>query len=139
MTKPEGHSSALRKALKALRTICSHLPACVETTTFGHPTFQAGKKRTFAVLDDHEQPGMLCLVFKADRSENAKLVDGVRFFPSKFGAKHGWTAMRVDTHTNWREAERHVVASYRCTATKRMEAILDSSSRPAVAALRCRR
>jgi hypothetical protein len=56
-----------RKGLEKLRAICSVLPESVETKTFGHPTFQGGKKRTFVVLDDHEQPGMLCLVFKADR------------------------------------------------------------------------
>jgi hypothetical protein len=52
--------------LKRLRAICSQLPGVVETVTFGHPTFQAGKKKTFVVLDDHERDdGALCLVFKA--------------------------------------------------------------------------
>ena len=92
--------------------------------TFGHPTLQAGKKRTFVVLDDHEQPGMLCLVFKADRAEQTRLVDGERFFPCKFGAKHGWTSMRVDARTDWRQAKRLVVASYRRVALKRMVAAL---------------
>jgi NAD(P)-dependent dehydrogenase (short-subunit alcohol dehydrogenase family) len=104
-------------------------PSVIETTTFGHPTFQAGKKRTFVVLDDHEQPEMLCLVFKADRAEQAALVDGVRFFASKFGAKHGWTAMRVDARTDWRRAKALVVASYRRVALKRMVVALDGHGR----------
>ena len=79
MTRIAGLSIEGREALETLQAICGGLPECVETTTFGHPTFQAGKKRTFVVLDNHEQPGMLCLVFKADRAEQARLVDGVRF------------------------------------------------------------
>lgn len=117
------------KALGRVRRLCSALPECIETTTFGHPTFQAGKKRTFAVLDDHEQPGMLCLVFKADRDQQADLVDGARFFKSKFGAKHGWTAMRVDAKTDWRLAEQLLRSSYRLAALKRMIAALDGIER----------
>ncbi len=116
------------EALENLRAICKRLPESVETTTFGHPTFQAGKKRTFAVLDDHEQPGMLCLVFKAERAEQARLIDGIQFYASKFGAKHGWTAMRVDARTDWRLAQELVIASYRRVALKRMVAALDSST-----------
>src|SRR5260370_3421567 len=78
------------KALETLRAICGVLPESFETMTFGHPTFQAGKKRTFVVLDDHEQPGMLCLVFKADRAEPTRLVDRRRFFPCKLGAYARW-------------------------------------------------
>lgn len=118
-----------RMALETLRAICSVLPESVETMTFGHSTFQAGKKRTFVVLDDHEQPGMLCLVFKADRAEQTRLVDGERFFPCKFGAKHGWTSMRVDARTDWRQAKELVVASYRRVALKRMVAALDEHGR----------
>ncbi|HEX9161418.1 MAG TPA: MmcQ/YjbR family DNA-binding protein [Thermoanaerobaculia bacterium] len=119
MREPDG--------LDELRAICTALPECVETTTFSHPTFQAGKKRTFAVLDDHEQPGMMCLVFKADRGLQSDLVDGKRFFASKFGAKHGWTAMRVDARTDWRRAKTLIIASYRLVALKRMIAALDAA------------
>jgi len=129
MTRNNGLSREEGRALKALRAICSVLPESVETTTFGHPTFQAGKKRTFVVLDDHEQPEMLCLVFKADRTDQARLVDGETFFPCKFGAKHGWTSMRVDARTDWRQAKELVLASYRRVALKRMVAALDGHSR----------
>jgi len=129
MTGKNGRSREEGRALAALRTICSVLPESIETTTFGHPTFQAGKKRTFVVLDDHERPRMLCLVFKADRAEQARLVDGEMFFPCKFGAKHGWTSMRVDARTDWRRAKELVVASYRRVALKRMVAALDEEGR----------
>jgi predicted DNA-binding protein (MmcQ/YjbR family) len=112
-------------ALPKLRAICAKLPESIETTTFGHPTFQAGPKKTYAVLDDHEQKGMLCLVFKTTRAEQKRLVDDVRFFLSKFGAKHGWTAMRIDGKTSWRHAKELIVGSYRLVALKRMIAALD--------------
>ena len=113
--------------LKKLRAICSDLPEVLETTTHGHPTFQAGKKRTFAVLDDHEQKGMMCLVVKVTQKDQAELVDGQRFFPSKFGAKHGWTSMKVDDSSDWSLAKRLVTVSYRRVALKRMVAALDVS------------
>src|SRR6266480_7401312 len=100
-----------QQALKRLRKICGDLPEVIETTTYGHPTFQAGKKKTFAVLDDHEQKGALCLVFKAEPAAQSTLIDQERFFPSKFGAKHGWTAMKVDGRTDWALARRLVTQS----------------------------
>jgi hypothetical protein len=115
-------------ALGRLRDICRRLPETVETTTFGHPTFQAGRKRTFAVLDDHEQPGMLCLVVKLGADEQARLLEGEAFFPSKFGARHGFTAMRVDADTDWLCATQLVLTSYRLLALKRMLAALDAQT-----------
>ncbi len=112
--------------LEHVRGLCAGLPEVVETTTFGHPTFQAGKKRTFAVLDDHEQPGMLCLVLKLELEEQATRVDGKRFFPSKFGAKHGSTAMKLDSRTSWPLARGLILQSYRRVATRRMLAALDA-------------
>jgi predicted DNA-binding protein (MmcQ/YjbR family) len=124
---PTGQPSVKeRRALERLRDICRFLPETVETTTFGHPTFQAGKRRTFAVLDDHEQPGMLCLVLKLEAPEQANLIEVEGFFLSKFGARHGWTAMRVDDDTDWSHAKRLVLASYRLVALKRMVTALDA-------------
>jgi predicted DNA-binding protein (MmcQ/YjbR family) len=111
-------------ALTQLRKICAALPEAREVTTFGHPTFQAGPKRTFAVLDDHEQPGLLCLTLKLQLAHQLMLVDGKRFFPSKFGARHGWTSMVVDARTSWKLTRALVLESYRRVALKRMLAAL---------------
>lgn len=112
--------------MKRLRAICLALPEVIETTTFGHPTFQAGKKRTFVVLDDHERDGVLCIVFKAAPAEQKELVRDPRFSPSKFGAKHGWTSMAVDAALDWKHVEELVTQSYRRLALKRMLAALDA-------------
>ncbi len=115
-----------RTPLAELQDICRGLPDALETKTFGHPTFQAGPKRTFAVLDDHEQPDMLCLVCKLEPGTQSVLVDGRRFFLSKFGAQHGWTSMRVDEKTDWVLARRLVLESYRRVAPKRSILALDA-------------
>ena len=114
----------MRTALLRLRAICAKLPGMIETTTFGHPTFQAGPKKTFVVLDDHERKDALCIVFKASPVEQRTLVERPGFYPSKFGAKHGWTATVVDAEMDWDEVAALVTASYRRFATKRMLAAL---------------
>jgi len=118
--------TAVTPVLKRLRAICDKLPEAIETTTFGHPTFQAGKKKTFVVLDDHERDGELCIVFKASLAEQKKLVKTAGFFPCKFGARHGWTSFVVDRNIDWKDVERLVVSSYRLMANKRMLAALDA-------------
>ncbi len=129
-------SAQVRLALSKLRPLCAGLPEALERETFGHPTFQAGPRRTFVVLDDHEQPHRLCLVYKLGLAEQRRLLDGKRFFPSKFGAKHGWTAMRVDARTDWQQVRTLVRASYRRVALKRMVAALDAAAPPGSSALR---
>ncbi|MGO9829647.1 MAG: MmcQ/YjbR family DNA-binding protein [Myxococcaceae bacterium] len=135
MRRKTALSAEVHWALSKLRPLCAGLPEALETETFGHPTFQAGPRRTFVVLDDHEQPHSLCLVFKLGLAEQRRLLDGKRFFPSKFGAKHGWTAMRVDGRTDWRQVHTLLLESYRRVALKRMVAALDAAP-PSTSALR---
>src|SRR5260370_35159659 len=97
------------RALETMRAICSVLPESIETMTFGHPTFQAGKKRTFVVLDDHEQRGMLGLGFKANRAEQIRPVDGARVFPFKFDGKTGGGLTRVDGRVSFGQEQERVV------------------------------
>ncbi len=115
------------QVLERLQEICLALPQARETTTFGNPTFQAGKK-TFAVLDRYA--GEDCVCFKAQLDVQRRLLGARRFFPSPFGAKHGWTCMRIDGRVPWAEVERLLVGSYRSVATKRMTAALDGVPAP---------
>jgi hypothetical protein len=50
------------KVLSRLRETCLCLPEVRETTKWGHPTFEAGKKM-FAVLDGYG--GRACIAFQA--------------------------------------------------------------------------
>jgi predicted DNA-binding protein (MmcQ/YjbR family) len=115
-------------ALERLRAICSCLPGTVEVTTFGHPTFQAGPKKTFAVLDDHERKGELRVVVKVAHDAVGELLRDPRVLPSKFGAKHGWTSLLVDGRTDWRLVARLVTDSYRLLAPRRMLAALEKGT-----------
>jgi predicted DNA-binding protein (MmcQ/YjbR family) len=119
----------MKTALERLRAICGRLPGSIETTTFGHPTFQAGPKKTFVVLDDHERKGSLAIVFKTSVEHQRKLTRRDQFFPSKFGAKHGWTSLIVSDDVDWNEVAALVTASYRMFATQRMLAALDDEAR----------
>jgi predicted DNA-binding protein (MmcQ/YjbR family) len=117
----------VRRPLTMLRKLLARWPGVIETKTFGHPTFQAGAKKTFAVLDDHERPGLLCLVVKLPRPEQARLLREERFTPCKFGAKHGWTSMIVDGDTDWAQAGALLLASYRLVAGRRLIAELEAA------------
>ena len=68
---------------------------------------------------------MLCLVVKVPVALQASLVDDSRIFLCKYGARHGWTSIKVDGKTNWKQAEALVVGSYRLMALKGMVAELD--------------
>lgn len=114
-----------KQILKRLRKICLALPEARETKTFGHPTFQAGKK-TFAVLEEYG--GDLTICFKATRAEQRRLCRHSRFFVAPYTGKHGWTSLKMGGKIGWAEVERMVVGSYRLVALKRMLAALDELS-----------
>ncbi len=105
-----------------LRRICLALPEARETTTFGHPTFQAGK-RTFAVLDRYG--GEECLVVKLELPHQQARLKSPRFFPSPYGAKHGWVCMHTSGRLDWAEIGALCIESYRAVALKRMLTVLD--------------
>src|SRR3972149_2115451 len=73
--------------------ICLALPAAYETTSFGHPTFRAGRtgKKTFAVFENYRGEDTICV--KATLEDQALLVLDPRFFVAPHVGKHGWTPM----------------------------------------------
>ena len=113
------------KLLAHLRRICLALPEVHETTTFGHPTFQAGKK-TFAVLDEYA--GEPCLVVKLPLPLQQERLASPRYFPSPYGAKHGWVCLKTKGALALDEVSELCVASYREVALKRMLAALEGGT-----------
>jgi len=113
--------------LDALRRICLALPEARETTTFGHPTFQAGKK-TFAVLDEYA--GESCLVVKLELPHQQAVLKSPRFFPSPYGAKNGWVCLKTSGRMDMEEVRELCLESYRGVALKRMLAALDGAAEP---------
>ncbi len=83
-----------QKILFKLREICLGLPGASETVTFGHPTFQAGKMKTFAVLERYK--GELSISFKVGKSLQGVFLDDPRFFKTPYVGQHGWVSLRVN-------------------------------------------
>lgn len=110
-----------KRVAAKLRKFCLPLPEVRETKTFGHPTFQAGKK-TFAVVEEYH--GTLTICFKATRAEQRRLCKHARFFVAPYVGKHGWTSLKVGGKVDWAEVEQLVMLSYRQVALKRMLAAL---------------
>ena len=99
--------------LKKLRALCLKLPDARETVTFGHPTFQAGKK-TFCVLEEYK--GELCIVFKAELPDQQALIQSPRFFTAPYIGKHGWVSLRTNGKLDWGEIRDLVTESHRLVA-----------------------
>jgi predicted DNA-binding protein (MmcQ/YjbR family) len=116
------------KVLARLRKTCLALPEAYETTSFGHPTFRAGKsgKKTFAVFENYRGEDTICV--KATLEDQALLVLDPRYFVAPYIGKHGWTSMRTAGTLDWKEVEDMVLESYRLVASKSMLEKL--SSRP---------
>ncbi|HEY7697263.1 MAG TPA: MmcQ/YjbR family DNA-binding protein, partial [Vicinamibacteria bacterium] len=115
------------KFLARLRRSCLALPEAYETTSFGHPTFRAGRsgKKTFAVFENYRGEDTICV--KATLEDQALLVLDPRFFVAPYVGKHGWTSMRTAGRIDWREVEDLIRESYRLVATKSMLAKLEAS------------
>ena len=115
------------KVLTRLRKVCLALPEAYETTSFGHPTFRAGRsgKKTFAVFENYRGEDTICV--KATPEDQTLLVLDPRFFVAPYIGKHGWTSMRTAGTIEWGEVEELVRESYRLVATKSMLAKLDES------------
>ncbi|HLJ49820.1 MAG TPA: MmcQ/YjbR family DNA-binding protein [Bryobacteraceae bacterium] len=90
-----------QKILTKLREICLALPGASETVTFGHPTFQAGKMKTFAVLERYK--GELSMSFKVGKSMQPVFLEDPRFFKTPYVGQHGWVSLRVNGKLDWKE------------------------------------
>lgn len=112
--------------LKRLQEICLAWPETSETTTFGHPTFRAGKK-TFAVLDHYH--GEPCIAFKAEPRRVHELLEDPHFYLAPYGAAHGWMCLRVAARMSWKQVRALLLGSYRLVALRRMLVELDGARR----------
>ena len=113
--------------LKKLRALCLALPDASETVTFGHPTFQAGKK-TFCVFEEYK--GELCIVFKAELPQQQALIQSPRFFTAPYIGKHGWVSLRAESKLDWGEIRDLVTTSHRLVAQPNAEKVRSKGSKP---------
>jgi predicted DNA-binding protein (MmcQ/YjbR family) len=111
-------------ALKKLRATCLALPEVTETTTWGHPTFRAGRK-TFAVLEEYD--GCLTLAVNVGFDRQAELLADDRFIETPYIGHRGWVSLKLDRQTNWDEVRNLALESYHMVALKRMLRVLDQN------------
>jgi predicted DNA-binding protein (MmcQ/YjbR family) len=111
------------RALKKLRDICADLGGLNEVTTWGHPTFQAGKK-SFAVLESPD--GVLCLALRVGLDRRDELLADSRFCETPYCGHRGWVSLKLYSSTDWKHVRELLLESYRLVASKRMLAALES-------------
>ncbi len=116
MSKRPKSAEKEEKVLAKLREICLALPGASEVRTWGHPTFQSGKK-SFAVLEEYN--GHLCICFKATLPLQQLLIENPRFFKSPYIGNQGWVSLIADRRPNWKEVRRLVQESYKLVTLKK--------------------
>ena len=115
MTSPE-------KYLQALRKFCLALPETVETDSFGHPNFRAGKKTFCAVEWVKGRPSVAFRLDPADQAAVGMLAD---FFPTPYG-KGLWLSLWLDEQPAMALLENLALTGYRTVALKRMLRALEA-------------
>jgi predicted DNA-binding protein (MmcQ/YjbR family) len=121
----EQKEEAQHPALRRLRKISATLPEVREVVTFGHPTFQTGRK-TFAVLEHYK--GVLMIAVKTTAARQRELVSNPQYLITPYVGRHGWVSVVVDGQTDWPEVASLVIGSYRLVAAKRLVALVDRTS-----------
>jgi predicted DNA-binding protein (MmcQ/YjbR family) len=118
--------------LQRLAKICLALPDAARTDMGDHASFTVRKKTFAYYLHDHHGDGIVSVCFKAAPGEASLLIDSDedRFYSPAYIGPKGWVGLRLDLgEIDWDEVKRHVTASYRLQAPKRLTAMLDEPDR----------
>jgi hypothetical protein len=110
-------SARSRVVLAKLRKLCLQLPEAGESSQFGHPVWQAGKK-SFAIARYQESRLTLCFWTGVDQ-QGLLTADPRYSIPPYFG-HNGWIALDVAKSIDWKEVHALALHSYRHFALKRM-------------------
>ena len=122
-----------RTHLARIRKICLSLPEAVEVEAWGAPTFRIGK--IFAMYsqpDNHHGDGREGIWVKTTHFTQDLLVRGqpTRYFSPPYVGPQGWTGVYLDGNTDWIAATVLIRDAYRCTAPKRLAALLPDDDEP---------
>src|SRR5262245_21147620 len=113
-----------------LAEVCLSLPESEREDWGQHTGFSVRRKRFAYYLHDHHGDGIISVCFKASPGAGELLIDDddERFYrPAYIGAR-GWVGLRLDVgEVDWEEVARHVRASYRMQAPKRLAALVKDS------------
>ena len=113
--------------LARLRAICLALPEANERISHGEPTWFAGKRKVFAMLDNHHHGGAHLSVWlpAASGAQEALIEsDPKRYFRPPYVGSSGWVGVVLDTRPNWAVVAWLVEQAFRLVAHKRLVAQL---------------
>ena len=110
-----------RPVVKKLRSLCLAFPETIETNSWGHPNFRAGKK-TFAAFEIiNNRPS---IAFRLDAADVKRVLREKNFFATPYGQQR-WVSMWVDARVDWKRVSSLLERGYRTVANKRMLKALD--------------
>ena len=111
-----------------LRAICIALPEATERLSHGEPCWFVAKGRCFASFADHHHDDRVSVWLAAPAGIQEVLIasDSLRFFRPPYVGVKGWIGVYLDIPTDWDEVADLVKESYRCVATPKFAARLDS-------------
>jgi predicted DNA-binding protein (MmcQ/YjbR family) len=113
------------RALGRVRKLCLSLPETIETNSWGHPNFRAGK-RTFVTYEWIR--GGPTIAFRLSRNEVRRREKAKGFLSTPYG-RGQWVSMEVRGRIDWRLVGALVLESYKQVAIKRMIRALEEGSR----------
>jgi predicted DNA-binding protein (MmcQ/YjbR family) len=111
-----------RPVFARARRLCLAFPETIETPSWGHPNFRAGKK-TFCAFE--MLSGRPSIAFRLSPRDVDLAHRRKNFFATPYG-RGLWVSVRVDGAIDWKLIASLLERSYRLVANKRMLRALDS-------------
>ena len=113
-----------RPIVEHLRRLCLSFPETIETDSWGHPNFRAGRK-IFAAFEIVQ--GRPSIAVRVSPRHSAKLLRAPGFFATPYG-RGLWVSLWADGSVDWTQVRQLLDESYRLVANKRMRAALHADS-----------
>jgi hypothetical protein len=115
--------------LTRLRRLCLALPEAHEVEAWGEPTFRVRNKlfAMYAAPNNHHGAGRPAVWCKAAPGNQSLMVRAApdRFFVPPYVGPSGWVGVWLDRDPDWAEVGDLMRDSYRLTAPKKLQAVLD--------------
>jgi hypothetical protein len=119
--------------LTRLRKLCLALPEAHEVEAWGEPTFRVRNKlfAMYAAPNNHHgagRPAVWCKAAPGNQSLMVRAEPGRYFVPPYVGPS-GWVGVWLDRDPDWAEVSDLMRDSYRLTAPKKLQAVLDQGGK----------
>ncbi len=119
--------------LTRLRKLCLALPEAHEVEAWGEPTFRVRNKlfAMYAAPNNHHgagRPAVWCKAAAGNQSLMVRASPG-RFFVPPYVGPSGWVGVWLDRDPDWAEVRDLMGDSYRLTAPKKLQALLDQGGK----------